>query len=163
MGNLSGFDARQIEPMSFDVLPAGEYEVCIAQTQMKPTKDGHGQYLELELQVLDSPFQNRRLYDRLNLINASDQAVQIARGTLSSICRAVDVLTPDDSSQLHGKILRAKVVIAKSAEYGDSNEIKAYKPRGAGPSTGGQPLAAGSEQSPWSGSPVSAEQIGQRF
>ena len=132
-GNLSGFNAQNVEPGGFDVLPAGEYEVCIVSSVVEPTKAGDGKFLKLELQVLNGPFQNRKVFDRLNLWNPSQQAVTIAQGTLSAICRAVGVLTPQDSSDLHNKPLRCKVVVKKSEEYGESNEVKAYKPRTAGP------------------------------
>jgi hypothetical protein len=79
--------------------------------------------------VLGGQYQNKHLFDRLNLQNASDQAVQIARGTLSAICRAVGVMTPKDSSELHNKPLRVKVTVKKSDDYGEQNEVKAYKPR----------------------------------
>jgi len=150
MGNLSGFDANTVEPNQFDVIPAGEYEACIVKSQMKQTKDGQGQYLELELQILNGQFQNRKLFDRLNLKNQSAKAVQIAQGTLSAICRAVSVLTPNDSLELHNKPLRVKVKVTKDDQYGDKNEIMAYKARQAGPTTttGAQPLAQESGQ-PW--------------
>ena len=133
MADLGGFNAMEVAPVSFDVLPAGEYDVVIIASTMKPTSNRTGKYLELELQVLSGEYQNRKLWDRLNLTNPSDKAVQIARGTLSAICRAVGVLTPKDSSELHNKPMRAKVVVKHDEEYGDKNEIKAYKPRQNGP------------------------------
>ena len=63
-----------------------------------------------------------------------DTTVRIGAGTLSSLCRAVDRLTPKDSSELHNRPLRIKVVVKDSPEYGKQNEIKAYKPRNSGPS-----------------------------
>jgi hypothetical protein len=132
MASLSGFDASTVEPNGFDPIPAGEYEVAIVASEMKPTKDGSGKYLNLELQVLSGQFQNRKLFDRLNLENKNAQAVQIAKGTLSGICRAVGVLTPKDSSELHLKPMVASVKVRKSDEHGDQNEIKGYKPRHAG-------------------------------
>ena len=143
-GNLSGFNAQNVEPGGFDVLPAGEYDVCIVSSVVERTKAGTGKFLKLELQVLNGPFQNRKVFDRLNLWNPNQQAVTIAQGTLSAICRAVGVLTPQDSSDLHNKPLRCKVVVKKSDEYGESNEVKAYKPRNAGPVQ--QPAAA---PGPW--------------
>lgn len=134
-GNLSGFDAGQVAPNSFDVLPAGEYEAVIVTSTVEQTSKGDGKYLKLELQVLNGEFQNRKVWDRLNLWNPSAKAVEIAKGTLSAICRAVGVLTPQDSSDLHNKPLRIKVTVRKSDEYGDQNEIKAYRPRLAGPTS----------------------------
>lgn len=133
MADLSGFDASQVAPASFDVLPAGEYEVVIVASTMETTADGTGQFLKIELQVLSGEYQNRKLWDRLNLVNKSEKAVQIARGSLSAICRAVGVLTPRDSSELHNKPMRIKVKVEKSEDYGEQNRITAYKPRNAGP------------------------------
>jgi len=128
-GNLSGFDAKQVEPNSFDVLPAGEYDAVIVSSTVEATSKGDGKFLKLELQILNGEFQNRKTWDRLNLWNPSAKAVEIAKGTLSAICRAVGVLTPQDSSDLHGKPLRIRLVVKKSDEYGEQNEVKAYKPR----------------------------------
>lgn len=128
MGNLDGFNADEVEPNSgFDPLPAGEYKVAIIDSIMCATKAGTGQYLQLELDVLDGKYAGRKLFDNLNLINPNEKAVEIARGTLSSICRAVGVLTPNDSSDLHGRALIAKVVVKHDEQYGDKNQIKSYK------------------------------------
>jgi hypothetical protein len=134
MAGLDGFDARTVEPnQGFDVLPAGEYDAVIVNSEVKTTSAGDGRYLKLELQVLNGPFQNRKVWDQLNIWNQNAQAVQIAKGQLSAICRAVNVLTPQDSSELHNKPLRIKVAVKRDAEYGDKNVVKAYKPRQAGP------------------------------
>ena len=152
-GNLLGFDAGKVEPQSgFDVLPAGEYEIVIVASTVKPTANGAGKYLELELQVASGPHMNRKLWDRLNLWNQSAKAQEIARGTLSAICRAVGILTPNDSSELHGKVLRCKVTVKHSEEYGDGNEVKGYKPRTAGPAAA--PTASASSAAPWPASTV---------
>lgn len=141
MANLGegGFDANAVEPTSFDVIPAGEYDAVIVNSEVKSTKDGAGKYLNLELQILSGQFQNRKLFDKLNLWNANATAVQIARGSLSAICRSVNVLTPKDSCELHNKPLRIKVVVKKSDEFGDQNSIKAYKPRGSTATAANQP------------------------
>ena len=128
MGNLSGFDAKTVEPSSFDVLPAGDYEICIVGSCMQMTKKGDGKYLSLELQVLGGPHKGRKLFDNLNLMNPSPKAVEIAKGTLSAICRAVGVLTPNDSSELHDKPLRAAVDIEDDQQFGRKNRVKGYKP-----------------------------------
>ena len=57
------------------------------------------------------------------------KALTIGRGNLSSLCRAVNVLTPKDSDELKAKPFRVKVTVKKSEEYGAQNNIAAYKPR----------------------------------
>jgi hypothetical protein len=156
------FDANTVEPnQGFEPLPAGEYEVIIIDSKMKPTKANTGRYLELTLQVLNGPFQNRQLWDRLNLFNPNDKAVQIAKGTLSAICRAIGVMTPKDSAELHNRPLRCRVVVTKDDKGNPSNEVKGYKPRGeqaAAPQQAAAPAAqaqqpvgagVGGDAAPW--------------
>ena len=131
LGNLSGFNAAEVEPKSFDCLPDGEYEVAIVCSGVENTKAGTGKYLQLELQVLTGKYSGRKLFDILNLWNQSPKAVEIAKGTLSAICRAVGVLTPQDATELHDKPLLVKVAIEKSEQYGDKNKIKAYTSKAA--------------------------------
>jgi len=68
---------------------------------MRPTKDGRGQYLYLELDILDGQFAGRKLFDRLNLVNDNPDTVDIAKRALSSICRATGQMQVKDSEQLH--------------------------------------------------------------
>ena len=72
------FDANTVEPSNFDVFPAGKYLAQIVSSEMRPTKDGRGQYLFLELDILEGPFAGRKLFDRLNLVNDNPDTVDIA-------------------------------------------------------------------------------------
>ena len=133
MADLRGFDAQTVEPNdSFDPIPNGDYLCIITASEMKPTKAGDGAYLELELQVIEGPYQGRKLWDRLNLNNANETTVKIAKGTLSAICRAVGVLQPTDSCELHDLPLVAKVACRKRDDTEElTNVIKSYKQRDA--------------------------------
>jgi hypothetical protein len=155
MADLSWFNANEVQPTQFDVLPAGEYEAVIVSSEMKATQAGTGRYLKLELQVLNGEYQNRKIWDNLNIENPNAHAVTIARGTLSAICRSVGVLTPHDSSELHNKPLRIKVKVSPARDgFDESNKIAAYKPRltGPGPMAVAAPvpaMAGATEGSPW--------------
>jgi hypothetical protein len=152
MANLSGFDASKVEPNDFGVIPAGDYEACIVNSEMKATKDGTGQYLNLEIQIVGGQYQNRKLFEKLNLVNKNDTAVTIAKGTLSAICRAVNVLTPNDSSELHNKTFRISLTTKKSDYSGEmENRIKSFKPRSAGPvvAAGETVSATTTSKAPW--------------
>ena len=117
-----------MEPATaFDAIPAGKYPAVITASEMKPTKSGTGRYLELNFQIIDGQYKNRRLWARLNLENANVTAVQIAKAELSAICRAVGVLAPSDSTELHNLPLVIDVRCKKRADTGEiSNEIRAY-------------------------------------
>ncbi len=130
--SLLNFNAEEVAPSTgFDAIPAGKYQAVITESEMKPTKSGTGQYLELAFEVIDGEFKGRKLWSRLNLENPNEQAVQIARGDLSAICRAVNVLRPRDSAELHNLPLIISVRCRKNPESDEIvNEIKGYESRG---------------------------------
>lgn len=131
MANLSGFDANQIEPTGdFEAIPAGKYLAVITDSEMKPNKAGTGSLLQLTFQVIEGDYENRLLWTRLNLDHPNATAVQIARADLSAICRAVGVLAPKDSVELHNLPLMINVRCKKRQDTGDVvNEIKGYSQR----------------------------------
>lgn len=149
-GNLAGFDASQVEPQrDFSPVPAGTYTAMITKSEMKPTKDGQGQYLYLEISIAEGEHEGRLVFARLNLENRNDKAVEIARRELSSICRAVGVLTPKDSQELHDRPMQIKVGIEPARDgYEASNKIKAYLAVGATGPTAPAPTAAAAATAP---------------
>ncbi|MEX1231111.1 MAG: DUF669 domain-containing protein [Planctomycetaceae bacterium] len=149
MANLNGFDASQIEPTAGrDPLPAGKYLAAIVGSEFKPTKAGTGQYLELKFQVLEGPHKDRLLWARLNLDNPNEQAVEIAKGELAEICRAVSVLQPQDSVDLHDLPLLITVKCKKRDDNGEiANEISGYAKKPSPPPPDAP--AAGTSSAPW--------------
>jgi hypothetical protein len=131
MANLNNFNANQVEPSSnLEALPAGKYLAVITESELKPTKSGSGSYLQLTFQVLEGEYKGRFLWSRLNLHNANPTAVKIAQAELSAICRAVGVLTPGDSVELHNLPLVINVKCRKREDSGDvTNEIRGFSKR----------------------------------
>jgi len=131
MASLNGFNAHEVDPnVGFDPIPAGKYLCIITESEMKPTKNGVGEYLELEFEVIDGPHKGRKVWDRLTLKHTNEMTVRIARGTLSSICRAVGVMTPRDSVELHNLPLVVSVGQKKRDDTGEmTNVIKGYAER----------------------------------
>ncbi len=122
MASISGFDANQVDPhVGFDPIPNGKYLAIITASEYKPTKNGAGRYLQFEYQILDGQFKGRKLWTRHNLENPSTDAVKIARSELSSICRAVGILTPGDTCELHNLPLIINVKV-KKRDDSDENE-----------------------------------------
>ena len=120
------FDASTVDPTTpFEVLPPGPYRVQIVSSEMRVTKDGLGQYLFLELDVLEGPHAGRKLYDRLNLVNANPDAVEIAQRTLSALCRAAGKMQVSNSEQLHLIPIRVDVKVRPpKGQYSESNTIR---------------------------------------
>lgn len=133
MANLQGFDANQVEPADdLEPIPVGKYVAVITDSEMKPTKSGTGNYLQLTFQIVEGEFANRLLWVRLNLDNPNATAVDIARRELSSICRSVGVLVPTDSAELHNLPCVIHVRVKRRNDTGElQNEIKGYSARDA--------------------------------
>lgn len=148
MANLNGFNASQVEPsQDFEPIPAGKYLAVIVESEMKSNKAGTGSYLQLTFQVVEGQYKSRLLWTRLNLDNPNATAVQIARAELSAICRAIGVMTPNDSVELHNLPLLISVKCKKRPDTGElQNEIAGYAKKEA---ANGQPQQAATSTPPW--------------
>jgi len=138
---LNGFDANNVDPAeSREPIPANWYKVVISASEEKPTKAQTGSYLNLTLEIIEGEHAGRKVFDLLNLNNPNQTAVEIAQRTLSSICRAVGVMTPRQSEDLHDKPMMAKVSVKPAANgYDARNEIKEYAATTKGSGTAAQP------------------------
>ena len=79
--------------------------------------------------MIDGPYKNRLLWSRLNLDNPNAQAVQIAQGELSAICRAVGVMQPKDSIELHNLPL----LITREVQEARGHRRRGERDQGATP------------------------------
>jgi len=163
MANLNGFNANEVDPnVPFEVRPAGEYIAHMVASETKENSKKTGTFLLCEFEVIEGPHKGAKFWDRLNLSNPSPQAVSIARGSLSAICRAVGVMKPKDSTELHNLPLVLIVKLKKRDDNGeDTNEIKGYKKKPSSlektreqPVNGSQQteqtdVAQGDEKPPW--------------
>ena len=148
------FSTEGIEEMkSFDAIPAGTYLAEITQTEMKATKAGTGEYLQVTLVVVDGEYKGRNLWSRLNLSNPNKTAEEIAARELAAICRAVGLEGIGESEELHGKLLVLAVGVERNTNNGtDTNRVTGYsaadlakpaagKPAAGKPATSGKPWA----------------------
>ena len=126
---IINFNANEVEPSkAFDPIPAGKYIAVITDSEMKETRAGTGRYLQLEFEITDGEYAGRKLWSRLNIENQNAEAVRMARADLSAICRAVNVLTPNDSADLHNLPLVIKVHCRKDKNTGEiTNDIRGYE------------------------------------
>lgn len=124
------FNAAEVPTESpREALPAGDYPVIVSDSTIKTAKSG-GTYLELTLQVIDGPYHNRLVWDRITLDNLNATATEIGKRQLSQACHAVGVLQLQDSAQLHGLPMVARLAYKVDAQYGPKNEVKGYRPMG---------------------------------
>lgn len=164
MSLFDGFDANEVDPnVGFEELPAGKYVAVIASSEEKRNSRNTGSFLALKFQVVEGQYAKRVLFVNLNLDNPNTVAVQIARGELSAICRAIGVPVPRDGSELHDKPMVIKVGFEKDKVTEElRNVIKGYEKYGAGNSVApptntavtGVPPQNASPQNSWMSNPA---------
>ena len=137
------FDASTVDPHGgFPLIPPGQYLAQIVNSEMRVTKDGTGQYLQLEIEIMDGPESGKKVFDRLNLQNNNPTTVSIAQRTLSQICHATGQLSIKDSEQLHARRMLIEVRIEQGkGQYRDQNRILSYRPPDGSPIQNAAPAA----------------------
>jgi hypothetical protein len=126
------FDATSYdEPVtksSFDPLPPGDYTAIIADSDMKDTKAGTGKYIELTINIVEGEYEGRRLWERLNVYNPSEQAERIARSQLNNLSNAVGKPGASDTESLHD----IPFIISLDIDRRDTtrNKVMGYSPAG---------------------------------
>ncbi|CAM0072999.1 single strand DNA binding protein [Vibrio phage K251 g3] len=147
------FNAQDVAPQqAFENLAPGWYTVKMVESEMKPTSAGTGSYLECTFEVLaPAQFAGRKLWDRLNLNNPNEKAVEIAYQTLSAMCHATGVMQVQDSQQLHNLPMDAKVGLSKPTEqYPEPrNEMKGYRACQGGGMSQAAPQQQAPQQQQW--------------
>lgn len=154
-----GFDASGIDPQqSFQPLPVGKYKVIVTASDVRDTKTGSGQYVWLEMTVIDGEFEGRKIFDQINFRNQSQQAQDIGQRQLSGLCHAVGKLRVADTSEYHEIPFYADLKIQDDPKYGAKNRVAAYVPLNAdtapvsfkpGPAAPAQPQKSASGKPPW--------------
>lgn len=116
----------------FSPIPVGDYKAVITESEVKATKSGDGQYLNLKVEVIEGEYAGRILFVILNLWNPNPKAVEIANRELATIVAAVGKPGAQDSTELHNIPMTVTVGIQEGqGQYGPSNRIKNYKPYAA--------------------------------
>jgi hypothetical protein len=165
------FNATQVAPnTALEAVPSGNYIVMITASTKKPTQKGDGAYIELEQTIQAGEFKGRKVYDRLNIENPNQTAVQIAYSTLSAICHVTGRLNITQTEQLHGVPFMAVVVKKPRNDQPDvqTNEIRGYKdvngndPGKAPANGGGAPQGNGPAWGNNNGQPAQMQQQPQQ-
>lgn len=111
----------------FEPIPAGEYQVRISEADIKATKSGTGQYINMRLDVIGPTHSGRVVWAKLNIRNQNPKAEEIGRQQLGSVMRALGLSGLQDTDQLVGGMMTVKVSIREDEQWGAQNDVKAYK------------------------------------
>jgi hypothetical protein len=132
----------------FAPLPDGWYAVTVSEADVKATKAGTGSYIKLRLDVTGPSHQGRVVFGNINIRNPNPKAEEIGNQQLGELMRAVGLPRLEDTDQLIGRHLSIKLVTRSSEQYGDQNEIKAFKAAGdAAPAAAS--VSPGAKVPPW--------------
>lgn len=131
--DLSRYDLSNVQARAaLDPIPSGWYNAVITETSLKPTSAGDGQMMELNLEISDGPYKGRKLWDRLNIVNPNQTAMEIAFATLKQIYNALGIVRANTSAELHGRPLKVKVKLRPAEtgkdgkQYDAKNEVNGY-------------------------------------
>ena len=134
MAKLPGtFNTENVDDSDdFAPIPAAWYPAEIVKSEMKNsnkhTEQEPRQYLNLQFKIIGDSYANRRVFHMLNLVNPSEQTVEIANKQLKKICTSVGLVSVDDSEELHGKPLEIKVAIEEETDdYPAKNVVKGFR------------------------------------
>ncbi len=139
------FDSSTVEVRNdFSPLPPGPQNLMITSSELKQTSKG-GEMIVLEIDVVDGEHQGRKLFERLNIKNDNQKAVDIAFRTLAEIVKAVGKTTIKDTEELHNKRFVGVLSVEPAKPYTDKdgnqqagspqNSIKKFLPYGGAVST----------------------------
>lgn len=147
MGNLNGgFNSSEHKSNLF---PEGRFRFLISESNLVDAKKENvviGKDWEFKLICISEPHMNRQMtrryaYSRDNMTANIKQQVDIGKAQVADICRAVNVLSPNDTSDLKDKQFEADVKIK-----GDFNNLAKIKPCGSAPQQ--QPATASTASKP---------------
>lgn len=129
------FVAGDVPVSEYELLPESDYRLQVVDSEMKPTSKG-GTMLVFTYQVVGGAHDGAKLFDRLNIQNDNQKAVEIAFQTLAKLVSACGVEKVNDSSELHGKSFLAHIEVKKGEgtyikdgvekPSADQNVIKKY-------------------------------------
>lgn len=125
---------------NFEPLPAGEYIVEVVDSSVKQTRAGDGEYIALQLRVVDGQYENRRVFTNINTISPKADTQAIGEKLLAQLCTAVGLSHAlEDTAELHSVPVRATLKIEPEKNgYPARNNVRAFKPVGSAPT----PVAA---------------------
>lgn len=109
------------------LLPVGSYTVSAVKADLKDTKNGLGQYINLKFAIVGGDFSGRNLFHMFNIKNENAQAVSIGLSQLKSFMLAAGAksFVLDSVTQLEGLCCKASVK-QKSDSFGDKNIITGF-------------------------------------
>lgn len=143
-----GFDfdpaSAPADDRNFDPLPSGQYEAEIVASEVRDTKSGNGRLLALTWKIVAGAYENRQIWQNINIMHDNAQAQEIGQKQLRGVCDALGVAAVRDTEDLHFK--PAVLVVGVQKNDATRNEVKQVKPLGGAPAPAQQQRPPASRQ-----------------
>ena len=143
---ISVEDCPEGESQSFELIKPGWYPVKITNADLRDSSTG-GQYIKLELTIQGESNAGRKIWTNLNIVNQNEKTVAIAREQLGKLMTAGGLKDVNDTDELMGIDVDAKVKISPARDgYEESNDIAGFRLSGSAPA----PVAESApKKAPW--------------
>jgi hypothetical protein len=143
---------------NYDPIHAGWYNATINSAELKDTKSGTGQYINVRYDIMGETHAGRVVFGMINIRNANPKAEEIGRAQLGELLRAIGKPSVNDTDELLGASLTIKVAISEREGYDPRNEVKGFKALAGGMPTAvakAAPVKAegGKATAPWEKAP----------
>jgi hypothetical protein len=122
---LTGFNIEDYEDVNqdFEPLPAGEYRAIVADCEEKESRAGNIG-LNLKIQIIEGQYENRLIFQWLNINHPKSNVQKIAEAELASIFRALNIQHPTDTAELLDQPLVVKLKVTKPENgYDAGNKV----------------------------------------
>ena len=129
------------EGSGYGTIPAGWYGVTVSKAEVKPTRAGTGEYINMMYTITGPTHQGRTVWGMINIRNPNPKAEEIGLQQLGELLRAMGIAKLSDTDQLLGMALSVKVII-KEDDQGEKNEVKGFKALQGGAIPSIKPAAA---------------------
>ena len=145
--NFNVSSSEYDEDYSFDLVPAGWYQMFISKAELRPTKSG-GSMISVTYDITGPTHQGRKIFGNFNWENANPVAQEIGRKQFAQQVRALGLHSIQSLDDLINLPFDGKVGIQKSKDpqYEDSNRVTAFA--AAGSKSGGGAAQAAPQQRP---------------
>ena len=125
--DISEFNIQEQEAENvnnFEVLPAGDYEAVITESELKTTQKGDGKYIALKIQIISGDHSDRVLFANLNVVNPNPVAERIGRAELAAASIATTGGMVTDTAEMHDKPFICRIKVDKKDPT--RNEVKGF-------------------------------------
>lgn len=122
------FNADEQEPMApLGAWTPAKQKVVVEGADVKKTKSGDGEYVEIQFRAVDGPNEGRAHWERYNISNPNQEAERIAKAAFASLCLALGVPKVSDTDQLIGRacVIETRVGKRKDTQE-DQTKISGY-------------------------------------